>query len=172
MCCLGWTVLRRYPLHGLASLCDSRQVPITKLQLAALLAGAHHVPERERVAAFIREPATQLINNPFFAARAGVARNTWACRSFDLRAMGAHAAGVKDLVDALAELTASEPLTEEVARSGPHTASVFLSDDGGRVVGVALYGKPGISLTLFVVRRPRRRRSASAQLNLFADCGL
>ena len=147
-------------------------MPITKLQLAALLTGAHRVPERERVVAFIHDPATQLINNPFFATRAAVARNTWACRSFDLRAMGAQAAGVKDLVDALAELPASEPLTEEVARSGSHTVSVFLSNGSGRVVGVALYGKPGISLPHFVARRPRRRRSTTAQLDLFADCVL
>lgn len=159
-------------LGGLASLCDSRQVPITKLQLTALLAGAYRVQERERVAAFIRDPATQLIDNPFFATRAAVARNTWVCRGFDLRAMGIEAAGIKDLVDALAELPASEPLTEEVARSGSHTASAFLCKDGDRVVGVALYGKPGISLPHFVARRLRRGRSASAQLDLFADCGL
>ena len=157
------------PLGGLASLCDSGPVLTTKLQLAALLAGAHHVPERERVVAFIRDPATQLIENPFSATRAAVARNTWACRGFDLRAMGAEAAGITDRVNALAELPASEPLTEEVARSGPYTASVFLSNDGDRVVGVVLYGKPGISLPHFVANPLRRRRVASAQLDLFVD---
>ncbi|MEN3212176.1 hypothetical protein PUR23_19380 [Methylorubrum populi] len=143
-----------------------------KHQLAALLAGAHHVPERARVAAFLEDAATQLIDNPFPSARAAAARSIWAGRGFDLRAMGAEIAGLADLLGALAALPASEPLIEEVARSGPHTASVFLSADRGRVVGVALYGKPGTALPGFTPPRTRRRTrspAASAQLDLFAD---
>jgi hypothetical protein len=37
------------------------------------------------------------------------------------------------------------------------------------VIGVALYGKPGIPLPRFVPRRPRRRAAAATQLDLFAD---
>ncbi|AWI88987.1 hypothetical protein C0214_12390 [Methylobacterium sp. DM1] len=142
---------------------------ITKVQLCALLADALHVPERERVAAFLRDPATQLIDNPFSSARAAAARNIWGGRSFDFRVMGVEAAGLSDLVSALAALPGAEPLIEEVARSGPHTASVVLGADRGRVIGVALYGKPGIPLPPFTARRPRRRVAASAQLDLFAD---
>ena len=114
------------------------------------------------MAAFLEDAATQLIDNPFPSARAAAARSIWAGRGFDLRAMGAE----------LAALPASEPLIEEVARSGPHTASVFLSADRGRVVGVALYGKPGTALPGFTPPRTRRRTrspAASAQLDLFAD---
>lgn len=142
---------------------------ITKPQLCALLAEAPDVPERERVAAFLRDPAVQLIDNPFSATRAAAARNTWAGRSFDFRVMGVEAVGLSALVSALARLPVSEPLIEEVARSGPHTASIVLSADRGRLIGVALYGKPGIPLPRFVARLPRRRRVASTQLDLFAD---
>ncbi|WP_096487810.1 hypothetical protein [Methylorubrum populi] len=142
---------------------------ITKSQLCALLADAHAVPERERIAAFLRDPATQLIDNPFSATRAAAARNTWAGRSFDFRVMGVEAAGLSDLVGALAALPVAEPLIEEVARSGPHTASVILGADRRRVIGVALYGKPGVPLPRFVARRPRRRAAATTQLDLFAD---
>ncbi|AMB45348.1 hypothetical protein [Methylobacterium sp. AMS5] len=144
---------------------------ITKPELSALLASAHRVPERERIAAFLGDPATQIIENPFAATRAAAARNTWAGRGFDFRVMGVEAAGLSDLLSALAELPASEPLAEEVARSGPHTASIVLNGDRSRVVGVALYGKPGTSLPHFVTRRPRRRAAASTQLDLFADAG-
>ncbi|WP_438346552.1 hypothetical protein [Methylorubrum populi] len=120
------------------------------------------------MAAFLEEAATQLIDNPFPSARAAAARSIWAGRGFDLRAMGAEIAGLADLLGALAALPASEPLIEEVARSGPHTASVFLSADRGRIVGVALYGKPGTALPCFTPPRTRRP-AASAQLDLFAD---
>ncbi|MBB2963716.1 hypothetical protein [Methylobacterium sp. R2-1] len=142
---------------------------ITKPQLCAQLTDAPDVPERERVAAFLRDPATKLIENPFSATRAAAARNTWAGRSFDFRVMGIETAGLSDMVSALAALPVAEPLIEEVARSGPHTASIVLSADRTRVIGVALYGKPGIPLPRFVARRPRRRSVASAQLDLFAD---
>jgi hypothetical protein len=153
----------------MARACEPFAVSMTKSQLCALLADALGVPERERVAAFLRDPATQLIENPFSAARAATARNTWAGRSFDFRVMGVEAAGLSDLVSALAALPVAEPLIEEVARSGPHTASVILGADHGRVIGVALYGKPGIPLPRFVPRRPRRRAAAATQLDLFAD---
>ncbi|MEE7458291.1 hypothetical protein MPAR168_13630 [Methylorubrum populi] len=142
---------------------------ITKPKLCALLAEAPDVPECERVAAFLRDPAVQLIDNPFSATRAAAARNTWAGRSFDFRVMGVEAVGLSALVSALARLPVSEPLIEEVARSGPHTASIVLSADRGCLIGVALYGKPGIPLPRFVARSPRRRRVASTQLDLFAD---
>lgn len=153
---------------GLVSITRSQ---LTKPQLCACLLDAHDVPERERVAAFLRDPAAQLIDNPFPTTRAAAARNTWAGRSFDFRVMGIEAAGLVDLVSALAALPASEPLIEEVARSGPYTASIVLGADRRRVIGVALYGKPGLSLPRFVARPPRRRRAAPAQLDLFADIG-
>ena len=151
--------------------CKPWPVSITKPELSALLASAHRVPERDRIVGFLREPATEIIDNPFSATRAAAARNTWAGRGFDFRVMGIEAAGLSDLLSALAELPASEPLVEEVARSGPHTASIVLSGDRSRIVGVALYGKPGTALPRFVARRPRRRAAASTQLDLFADAG-
>ncbi|CAO4133260.1 hypothetical protein OFEAOIEE_LOCUS986 [Methylorubrum extorquens] len=151
--------------------CEPCPVSITKPELSALLASAHRVPERERIAAFLRDPATEIIDNPFSATRAAAARNTWAGRGFDFRVMGVEAAGLTDLLSALAELPASEPLVENIARSGPHTASIVLSGDRSRVVGVALYGKPGTALPRFVAPRPRHRAVASTQLDLFADAG-
>lgn len=50
-------------------------MPITKPQLVALLSGTLYVPERGRVVGFLHNPATQLIDNPFSAARAAAARN-------------------------------------------------------------------------------------------------
>ncbi len=53
------------------------------------------------------------------------------------------------------------------------TWSVLLTEpESGRVVGVALYGKPGTALPGFTpprTRRRTRRPAASAQLDLFAD---
>lgn len=146
-------------------------MPIDKSELCALLLGAPDVADRERIAAFLREPATRLIDNPFQAIRAAAARNVWVGRSFDFRVMAVEAAGLPDLLNGLAALPISEPLVEEVARSGPHTASLFLNADRSRVVGAVLYGKPGIALPPFAARKTRRRRVAPAQLDLFADIG-
>ncbi|MGY6282635.1 hypothetical protein ACXIT0_07040 [Methylorubrum extorquens] len=141
---------------------------IKKHQLIALVSGAYRVPERERVVAFLRDPATKLTSNPFAATRAATARHVWNGRAYDWRVMGVETAGLPELLSALAALPADEQLTEEIARSGSCTASVILTTDDGRVIGVALYGKPGTPLPSFVARRPRRRMVAATQLDLFA----
>nr|WP_137831796.1 hypothetical protein [Methylobacterium sp. L1A1] len=141
---------------------------IAKHQLAALVSGAYRVPERERVTAFLRDPATRLTSNSFAATCAATARHVWIGRAYDWRVMGVETAGIPELLSALAGLPGGEPLTEEIARSGAVTASVFLMANWGRVVGVAMYGKAGGPLPRFVARRPRRRSVVAAQLDLFA----
>lgn len=141
-----------------------------KHHLAALVAAAHHLSERERLAAFLRDAATRAVPNPFARTQAGAACHTWSRTALEHRYATVHSAGVTDLLAALAELPAVEPLHQEMFRSGAHTATVFLTADRSRVVGAVLYGKPGILLPQFVQRRarPRRRPPADAQLDLFA----
>lgn len=123
------------------------------------------------MAAFIRDAATQPVPNPFARTQAGAACHTWSRTALEHRYANVHSAGVTDLLAALAELPAVEPLHQEMFRSGAHTATVFLTGDRSRVVGAVLYGKPGIVLPHFVEcrPRPRRRLAADAQLDLFAS---
>jgi len=144
---------------------------VAKHQLSTLVSGAYRIPERERVAAFLRDPTTQLTSNPFAATCAATARHLWTGRAYDWRVMGVETVGVPELLSALAALPAAEPLTEEIARSGAITASVFLTADRGRLVGVAIYSKTGVPLPSFVARRPRRRLVAATQLDLFSGHG-
>ncbi len=139
---------------------------IKQHQLIALVSGAYRIPEHERVAAFLRDPATKLTSNPFAATRAASARHVWTGRAYDWRVMGVEAAELPELLSALAALPADEPLTEEITRSGPCTASVILTADRGRMIGVVPYGKVGTPLPSFVARRRRRRLVGAAQLTL------
>lgn len=72
--------------------------------------------DRIRPGQRLRDGQPQLIDNPFSATRDAVARNTWAGRGSDLRVMGAEEVEITDLLSALADLPATEPLTEKVAR--------------------------------------------------------
>ncbi|WP_232627837.1 hypothetical protein [Methylobacterium sp. Leaf118] len=148
----------------------------TKHQLADLVLAASALAEREAIAAFIRDAATVQASNPFRTTSAGAARQLWSGQAFEFRVFGTHAAGLTDLLTAVAALPAAEALTQEILRAGPHTCCVLLGEGGSRVVGAVLHGKPGVTLPDFApVPAPspgpaRRRRAApTVQLDLFAD---
>lgn len=159
-------------------MCEPSAVPLSKQQLSDLVLAASHLAERDAIAAFIRDEATVQASNPFRTTSAGAARQLWSGQAFEFRVFGTQAAGLADLLRAVADLPPAEPLTQDILRAGPHTCCVLLGEGGRRVVGAVLHGKPGIPLPDFTPapaptappRTTRRRRTAAtAQLDLFAE---
>ncbi|WP_336492501.1 hypothetical protein [Methylobacterium nigriterrae] len=151
---------------------------IAKRQLAASIRNAAHIAEGETLAAFVLDEATERGPNPFPQTSAGVVRHVWAARSFEFRALGIQSAGLPCLLTALAELPLSEPLVQEILRSGPYSLHAFTHGDGCRMIGAVLHSRPNVPLPPLVKPRNSRRgnRTASvesrAQLDLFASAAL
>ncbi|WP_336491910.1 hypothetical protein, partial [Methylobacterium nigriterrae] len=82
------------------------------------------------------------------------------------------------LLTALAELPLSEPLVQEILRSGPYSLHAFHHGAGCRVIGAVLHGRPNVPLPVAAPSpRPRSRRRGApmvpaSQLDLFAASGL
>ena len=145
-------------------------VPVTKRQLAALVLGAAHIPEREVIASFILDDATEFAANPFARTSAATVRHVWEAQTFEFRALGVHVAGLTSLLAAVSALNKSEALVQEILRSGPHTLNAFHREDGCRIVGAVLYGKSGILLPELPIHRTRPAQGTRApltQLDLF-----
>lgn len=146
---------------------------ICRRQLAASLLAATRIADRQAIASFIADAATQPAPNPFPHTSAGAVRQVWRQRAVEFESFGVQAAGVACLLRALSDMAVDEALTQEILRAGPHTANVFHRPDGCQVVGAVLYGKPGFALPAFptppVPRpgSPRRARAAAEQLDLF-----
>jgi hypothetical protein len=155
---------------------------VSKQRLADLVLAAHPMAEREVIAAFVSDAATAFGSNPFFATSAGSARHTWSGQAFEFRVLGMAAAGLTNLLEAVAALPPAEPLVQEILSAGPHRCCVLLDPGRTRVVGAVLYAKPGVPLPDLPAppspvpaspsapsARPRRRaRAAALQLDLFA----
>lgn len=150
-------------------------MPINRRQLAASLLAASHIPERDVIAAFVVDGATQAAPNPFPATSAGAVRHVWRQRAVEFQSFDVAAAGLSSLLTVLAGMGVDEALVQEILRAGPHTANVFHRGDGCRIVGAVLYGKPGVGLPALptarslcapLSRRSHARRSVE-QLDLF-----
>lgn len=146
---------------------------ISRRQLAASLLAATHIAERYAIAAFVADAATQPAPNPFPLTSVGAVRQVWRQRAVEFRSFDVQAAGLSCLLTALSGMSVEEALVQEILRAGPHTANVFYRDDGCRIVGVVLYGKPGHGLPALpapqLPRRALRRqgRNTAEQLDLF-----
>lgn len=152
---------------------------ISRRQLAASILAAPHLADRALVAAFVAAGTTEFAPNSYPQTSAGVARYVWTQRGGEFRPLGVIALGLQGLLEALFELDAEEPVTQEILRAGPHTATIFHHGDGVRIIGAVLHGKPGVALPTPPKRgrgRPAlaaqsRMPQANKQLDLFAMTG-
>ncbi|MDN3591548.1 hypothetical protein [Methylobacterium adhaesivum] len=148
-------------------------MPVARRQLAASIRAAAHIVDREAIASFIADEATEVGLNPFPHTTAGAQGHIWAGHSFDFRASQVEALGLACLLKALDSLAGDEPLTQEIFRSGPYRAYVYHPGDGCQIVGAVVYGRAGMALPALKAM-PRRRtlrrahRAHPQQLDLFA----
>ena len=152
---------------------------ISRRQLAASLLATTRLAERAVIAKFVAADTTDFAPNSFPQTSAGVARYVWTQRGGEFRPLGVMALGLLGLLEALFELDAEEPVTQEILRAGLHTATIFHHGDGVRIIGAVLYGKPGVALPT-PLKRGRGRPAlvaqsqtlqANKQLDLFAMTG-
>ncbi|GEP04450.1 hypothetical protein [Methylobacterium oxalidis] len=144
---------------------------VPKSHLAASVLSAEHIADRQLIAAFILEAATEFSANPFADTSAAAVGHIWGAQAFEFRVLGVQAAGLPCLLKAVSALPGGEPLVQEILRSGLHSLNLFHRGDGSRVVGAVLYGKPNVPLPVFesLPTPPGgRKRVHSAQLDLFA----
>ncbi|WP_187277603.1 hypothetical protein [Methylobacterium sp. WL18] len=73
-------------------------MPISRRQLAVSLLAASHIVERDRIAAFIADPATQAAPNPFAETSAGAVRQVWRQRAAEFQSCDIAAVGLPSLL--------------------------------------------------------------------------
>lgn len=144
-------------------------MPPTKRQLAASILVCTHIADREAIAGFLADPATQLGGNPFRQTSVGAQRQTWVGHSFEFRTTRTEVLGLTCLLKVLGGLPGDEPLVQDIFQSGPCRAYVYHRGDGCQVVGSVLHAKPGVALPIIKVRSRRRRptNASLSQLDLF-----
>jgi hypothetical protein len=146
---------------------------ISRPQLADALLTASHIAERNLIAAFIADAATEPAPNPFPNTSVGAVRQVWRQRAAEFQSFDVQVAGLACLLATLSDMSVSEALVQDILRAGPHTANVFHQGTRWQIVGAVLYGKPGHALPdapamPLAHRGPRRRvRTAVGQLDLF-----
>lgn len=152
-----------------AGVTEKRVAP-TRRQLAASILMCAHIADREAIAGFLTDPATQVGGNPFPGTSVGAQRQTWTGHSFEFRTTRTEVLGLTCLLRVLGGLPGDEPLVQDIFQSGPCRAYVYHFGDGCRVVGSVLHAKPGVALPIIKVRSRRRRptNASHAQLDLFA----
>jgi hypothetical protein len=149
-------------------------MPISRPELTIALLAAAHIADRNVIAAFVADAATQPAPNPVPQTSAGAVRQVWRQRAAEFQSFDIQAAGLACLLTAIFDMSVDEVLVQQILRAGPHTANVFLRGDSGRIVGAVLYGKPGCALPTLPVPRALRRGSCprkripAGQLDLFA----
>lgn len=148
-------------------------MPVSQRQLAASLRACAHIADREAIAAFLLDPATQTSTNPFRETSAGAQRTTWSGHSFEFRAWRTTSLGLPCLLRALAALPGDEALVQEIFASGPYRAYLYHRGDGCQIIGAVLHGRESMALPAVATPAPRRttRRPSPArsqQLDLFA----
>ncbi|MCJ2083542.1 hypothetical protein [Methylobacterium sp. J-090] len=148
-------------------------MPVTRHQLAASIRAASHIADREAIASFILDDATEASPNPFPHSSAGAQGHIWAGQSFEFRASQVETWGLACLLKALGSLAGDAPLVQAIFRSGPLRAYVYHSGDGCQIVGAVLHGRPGMALPVAksLPRSRSMRRSTPPhpqQLDLFA----
>jgi hypothetical protein len=148
-------------------------VPVTKRQLAASLRACSHIADRETIASFLVDEATEGSVNPFWQTSAGAQRQIWSGQSFEFRSSRIESLGLGCLLKALGALVGDEPLVQEIFRSGPFRAYVYHRGDGCQIIGAVLHGAANMALPA-VKHRPltngsrRSMQAHSVQLDLFA----
>ena len=105
-------------------------MPVTQRQLAASLRACEHIADREAIAGFLLDPATQASTNPFRQTSASGQRTTWSGHSFEFRSFGTQSLGLGCLLRALEALPGDEALIQEICGSGPYRAYVYHRGDG------------------------------------------
>lgn len=146
---------------------------ITRRQLAASLCVCSHVADRETIAGFLVDEATQASVNPFRETSAGAQLTTWTGQSFELRAGRTEVLGLGCLLRVLSALPGDTVLVQELFGSGPYKAYVYHHGDGCWIAGAVLHGRAQMALPA-IKRWPARRRAQSSnsartrQLDLFA----
>lgn len=146
---------------------------VSRRQLASSLCISSHIADREMIAAFILDEATEPSVNPFSQTSAGAQRHIWTRQCFEFRSAQITSLGLACLLNALGALHGDEPLVQEIFRSGPYRAYVYHHGDGCRIVGAVLHGRAQMALP-DIKRLPRRRTSRRSsqiqaqQLDLFA----
>lgn len=146
---------------------------ISRCQLAAAMLAASHIGERQRIAAFIADTATQPAPNPFPQTSVGAVRQVWRQRAAEFQSFDVQAAGLACTLAALSVMSVDEVLMQEILRAGPHTANVFHHGADCVIVGAVLYGKPRHALPPLPAvpslhpASNRRVRIAAEQLDLF-----
>jgi hypothetical protein len=148
-------------------------VTITKRQLAASLCVCSHVVDREAIAGFLVDEATQASVNPFRQTSAGAQLTTWTGQSFELRAGRTEVLGLGCLLRVLSALPGDTVLVQELFGSGPYKAYVYHHGDGCRIAGAVLHGRAQMALPAIKRWSTRRRAQPSSsararQLDLFA----
>lgn len=152
-------------------------MPISERQLAAAVLAANHIVDRQAIAAFVADAATQPAPNPFPQTSAGAVRQVWQQRVVEFQSFDIQAVGLACLLQALSGMRVDETLVQEILRAGPHTVNVFCNGDGSRIVGAVLYGKPSCALPALPMPRDlqrnssRRTRIPEGQLDLFTEAG-
>ena len=147
---------------------------ISRSELASGLVAATHIADRDMIAAFVTNLATQPAPNPFPQTSAGAVRQVWRQRAAEFQSFDIQVAGLACLLATVSDMRVDEVLVQEILRAGPHTANVFHYGGSGRIVGAVLYGKPGCALPALPVPRVLRRGSGprtripAGQLDLFA----
>jgi hypothetical protein len=145
------------------------RIPPTKRQLAASLLVCAHIADREVIAGFLADEATQVGTNPFRQTSVGAQLQIWVGHNFEFRSSRTEALGLLCLLRTLGELPRDEPLVQEILQAGPYRAYVYHRGDGCQIVGSVLHARPGVALPI-IPKRARRRRAKStslAQLDLF-----
>ncbi len=147
---------------------------ISRPKLASALLAATHIADRNVIAAFIADAATQPAPNPFPQTSAGAVRQVWRQQAAEFHSFDIQSAGLVCLLTAIANMSVDKVLVQEILRAGSHTANVFHHEDDCQIVGAVLYGKPGVALPLTLVPRTMRLVphmhpcTSSGQLDLFA----
>lgn len=150
---------------------------ICRPELASALIAAAHIGDRDVIAAFVADKATQPAPNPFPQTSAGAVRQVWRQRAAEFQSFDIQVAGLACLLAAVSDMSVDEVLVQEILRAGPHTANVFHQGGGGRIVGAVLYGKPGCALPALAMlpslrgTSSRRASGPTGQLDLFAGAG-
>lgn len=148
-------------------------MPVARHQLAASIRATLHIADREAIASFILDDATEMSPNPFPDTSAGAQSHIWAGQNFEFRSSQVKSLGLACLLKALGSLAGDEPLVQEIYRSGPFRTYVYHPGDGCQIVGAVLHGRAGMALPIIQCMprwRSRRRtnRPHPQQLDLFA----
>jgi hypothetical protein len=141
----------------------------SKRQLAASVLVCPHIADREAIAGFLADAATQVGINPFPKTSIGAQLQTWIGQSFEFRSTRTEVLGLSCLLNTLRGLPGDQSLAQEILQAGPYRAYVYHHGDGCQIIGSVLHAKPGIALPVMRMRSPRRRQrgTSAGQLDLF-----